>query len=225
MATCEFCIYHGSAEILWPVEPPCISPYRTPDNIHFVHTGEYVWAYIKDDDVYVSRSQFPIPKSGYVIETQATSTADCDRPALWITPNGITYIAYDRTDGSTYYKFSTDYCKTWSDETLMFTDCIHPRIAVGTNGELLKSAFKYNAGTSGPGKIRVICVSPGKDIVAETNALLWDGAANLAFDVEDSGFDITFQGGRFLLICKFDGASVLSILSSLDFGSTYKDIT
>lgn len=218
----DFCSYHELDELLHPIPPPCAG-LKSPDNIHFEQSGEYIWAYVQDGDVYVARSQFSVPRAGYYSVVAITSTGNCDRPALYHAPNGIVYVSYE-IGGDCVYRFSTDFCKTWSSSAVIFSGCIEPRIAIGPNGERLYAAFKYDSGLSGPGKIRVISMTPGGSLSTETDALLWNGSSNAAFNVDDVGFDITFEKG-FLLICKQTSVTGLSILTSKDFGATFTDIT
>lgn len=206
------------------VTPLCAAESRHPDNVHFVHTKEYVWAKEVDTDIWVFKSQFSIPVIGFTTGVKVTSTGTNTRPALFLDPRGIFYVSYE-VGGNIVYRFSTDFCLTWSDEITLFTSCQQPRVAVGPNGERLYAAFKYDSGSSGPGKIRVVSRSAGGELTAEANALNTSGTA---ISFADDGFDISFSDdnhGAWTLIAYKDGETDVTIWASNDFGLTWIEVS
>jgi hypothetical protein len=218
-----FCEYFEENQVSWPLAPDCSSG-GYPDCIHSMHTNEYNWATVENEDIYVHRSQFSTPVSGFITNSRVTETGNCARPSIFEAPNGVLYVVYE-LGGDCVYRFSTDYGVSWSEETIMFADCIQPRVATGPNGEKLLAAFKYDSGSSGPGKIRVISIDPGGSATTEAD-LLNTGA--VAVSVADTGFDISFSNdnhGRWLFVCTIYGDTTISHLSSIDYGLSVTDIT
>ncbi len=219
------CNFSGSALTNYEEEPPCTGhTIVSPDNIHFSQSGEYFWSNVIDADIFVYRSQLNVPYSGLISTSQVTTDQINGRPALWISKKGILYVAYD--DGTdVLQRFSTDWGKTWSEPVTILAGCINVRIAPGPNNERLVAGFKYDSGSSGPGKIRVIGTDGGGVSKPEANALLWNGSSLVDLSVDSTGHDITFQNGSFIMICSQTGSLANSILSSKDYGYTWTDIT
>lgn len=218
-----FCSHESSTILSWPTAPSCGGS-KHPDCVHFKPTNEFVWAKEIGTDIYVYKSQFRIPVSGYITSSKVTSSGINTRPALFIATNGIFYVSYELSD-NIVYRFSTDFGKTWSSESTLFTGCYQPRHAIGQNSERVHIAFKYDSGTSGPGKIRVVSVNAGGVASTESNALDSTGTPIAA---SDKGHDISFSGdrtGAWLMDLYKDGDADLSHWVSHDFGLTWTEVT
>lgn len=222
--TTASCFNKKESESEWPNLPPCADTVSQLDCCHFWPTNEYYAAYIKRMNVWVRRNTFSLPIVGYTQEVQITSVGGCSYPAVAILPADRLYVAYVR-GGNSVYKFSNDQGRTWSNEISLITNSKYPRMAIGPDGTIVWSAFKYISGSSGPGKIHIISYGPGASSIPSTVIAKDETGSDI--EVEDDTFDISFSSdphGRWLLFAKRSGETSPTHFASADDAKTFVEV-
>jgi hypothetical protein len=144
-------------------------------------SGAYYKAYVKDNNVWVAYSSTGSPP--YLHETPASSDGDCLEPAVCVDHRGMVVLLCVRTSGGpdVEERRSWDRGLTWSDPTVAFAGAIHPRVAKGHDGTLIRMAWLA-------GKIYVTRQAPGDP--AESAPVAIKDAAGADILTEDDCFDI-----------------------------------
>jgi len=191
------------------------------DTVHNNATGEYYYAYVLNNNIYVNRSIYILASSEDEV-TQVTFTSNADSPSLLISPDGILYVVYNKGT-SVYYRVSTDQGLTWNTEVLLFTEKYRCRTAVQeSNGDILFVSFGYVSGTSGPGYLYSIPYNSG-DVSFPSPTIIKDQTGSNIV-VEEGSFDVSAVSGQILLYCRLSGDTVNSHFCSKDGGLTFDRI-
>jgi len=189
--------------------------------------GETYRAYIKDSDVYLKRQWNGIPIGFWEGESQVTTTGDCSRPCVLEDPNQKRLVViYNRTGVGTKAKISDTDGIDWGTEMSIFTDGTQPRCASNMNGDTLFASFKYNSGSSGPGKIRGKFRGVGDTALSSQFTFKDNAGSDIVFT--DVGFDICDvkdNQDRWMLTAQKDGETGLTEWWSADYGRTWNEVT
>ncbi|HKU51057.1 MAG TPA: sialidase family protein, partial [Nitrospira sp.] len=198
----------------------------SPTSLH-LQDGRYVRAGIDPDtgDVKVYSADFssPLPMWGRI--AYATDTGDCSYPSLVETPYGSLIVHYDRDDGHSYLRRSDDDGATWNDEEASITNVRYSRIAKSIAGVILKAGFRYNSGSSGPGKVYGQYRNPGDTAYSTLTVFKDDGGSDLVF--EDDVFDLSGapdSADRWLLVARKSGDTDVTEFWSTDEGLTWTEV-
>lgn len=215
------CSWERSASITWTEDPGCGGDsYKDPHNI--ISTNDEYWQAMVNrfGDVYVDRSEFPVPNSG-MTRKQVTTSADCSHPRLveWIAQRKI-IVVYQRGSGGVYYRVCTNLNASWSSEVSLFSGSpIKPFVIRDDEGNIYVFAFKYDAGTSGPGKIYMVRMATGETSFSSEVAI--KDTTGTALSVADTGYGAwglpKENARRPLIVLNISGESDVSIWASHNY--------
>lgn len=186
------CSWLGRAQVEHPELPPCtpavglggVAVTQTPSE------PRYVKATVdSDSNIVVQHAGFSIPAPSWIVETTVTDSADCGAPVLLHDPRMSEGLILLYECGADVHETrSHDLALTWDTAAVAFTGCSQPKARTG-NRTIVRAAFKYDSGSSGPGKI--VCTIEGEGDLAQSSEFYWaDDAASLS--VDDTGYDFCF---------------------------------
>ncbi len=191
--------------------------------------AEYHKAEAIDGDIYYYRSKHTIPVAGFDSISQVTSTGKDSHPRMALAgPAGRIALLWEREDPAgtwnIYEAFSDDEGRTWSTPSVGLSGARRPTINGHEDGPVVRAGFKYNSGSSGPGKIHSSRQRDG-DTSPGAYAAIVDTAGS-AIEIEDDSFHLyPTADNRWLLVCVVSGESASSDWVSDDDGQSFTRIT
>lgn len=185
---------------------------------------------IRSGSILFRRAPGSIPSPGWEIEVTPVATTTWKDPRFTIDHRGVIILVARRENPPGTYNVyelrSTDDGNTWSAPVLAFSSGHRPDIE-HYDGHLVEAAFKYNSGTSGPGRIYTRYWGPGDTTWSGETAIV--DQAGAAITVADDSFNITpcdDSPQRWILTCLIDGESSTSEWQAWDQRCTaFKRIT
>lgn len=147
------CLYTGTRDYSWPTAPPCSA---TPGGVWNLTTRDlrFLISYTDSEGAKVHWWYYLLPKGDSGLVTIDASTHYYQNRVYDDNRLRI-YAIISKDDGTAYRSYSDDGAKTWS--ALVALGITDPWFAGGCSndhGDCLEYAFVYDAGTSGPGKIK-----------------------------------------------------------------------
>ena len=201
---------------------------KNPWNLETV-TGQYYKVDVENGNAVFYGSDFSTPLPAWTSTSTITSTGDVTDPRIAMDHRGVLYVVYARTISgavSVYTQSSFDFGASWTGEvSLPITDGFHPTLAVSDTGIVVRGAFVYDSGVSGPGTLWATIQFPGDANQSAPFQLLDNtGPPGVALAVADDTFHIQFAADtpqRWLLTCRLNAGSGTSDFQSWDFCQTW----
>ena len=145
---------------------------------------------------------------------QVTSTADCSDIGIDFC-SGLLTLVYTR-GGNVCIRVSNDRGESFRSETVIMAGGILNRIHSSPLGDRILATFKYDSGTSGPGKIYVSKKLRGDTSWSTPTAIV--NSSGVALSVADNGFDFSYghANGRWVLSAVKYGGTDPTTFASFD---------
>lgn len=186
-------------------------------NTH-THWGHYHRLGVSGSDVTHSRAEYVTPSYGFEEESPFPVS---------VTSGGITYtedglVMATVSDGTDSFVYETyDDGRTYKYVATPIVNAIMPRSCVTGDGVHVIVAFRYDSGSSGPGKLYMSYMGPG-DTAYSSAVAVTDGTTAIAF--EDSGHDISRGPDETLVLTgNKSGDTDITDWYSHDLGATWTE--
>jgi hypothetical protein len=186
--------------------------------------GRYHEVWAEDGKIFHGWADKPVPHSGLTGIAQVTAGPDDSEPRGTVTlQNGDVLIVFRRSDSS-YRTITRSDGGSYDTPTLMFSNTHNPIVKPNFVGGLLFAAFRWDSGTSGPGKIIGAYQGPSDTGPGSEFNLKDELGADLKF--EDLGFCFTEPKDTmfaYVLVAVPEGGSEMKRYGCKDIaGATWK---
>lgn len=216
--------YHGYFAMLSPGDEDLGD---NPFNLHSIY-GQFMRIGLKDGLIHFWRAAHAAPP--FELDVDVSSRTDCANPKMAMDGMGILFSVFEEFTGGIYTSYeavSYDDGATWETEAAMaMANGRRPTINVNQTDTVLRCAFVYNSGSSGPGKIKGTLQHSGDASESAVFTFKDDAAADIVF--ADDSFHVSPSASidmRWLLSCRIDGETDVSEWFSTDDGKTWTRIT
>lgn len=174
-------------------------------------------------DVLFKAAAFSTPLYGWEVETAVTTGGGNSNPRLAQDALlGRLYLTYAVGGGGLALRTSDDEGETWEAQTVAITGGRFGLVACGEDGSLALMAFKYDSGTSGPGKIYFRFQGPGDAALSAEATVKDSGSSAIAFEGEQFGLCQPFDGQRrWVLAARASGSTDVTEYESFDDCKTF----
>lgn len=213
LVSAPMCYYDGY--VLQQPYASCQGEALNPYNL-ITRNGHYLEAYESGGNIFVRRSQFTGPDFAANMTTVTVAgTGDCDHPKLFEhIQTGQIICTFHKAGAGIYYSVSASNGRNWGTVTHLGEitgDPVYPDVYEGLDGSTVVMGFKYNSGSSGPGKIYFVRKAAGDLTYSSEVAFKDDAGTDMVFaDTTFHVVRIRENAFRPTLVCKIDGETEIS---------------
>lgn len=202
---------------------------REPDVLHTSDGLRWEALVIYDEglarDSLVVRRSHGMPVYGFETQVEVANGEEASFPSLAFLAWGRLVCAYTRA-GAFQARYSDDDGETWEDEVALISPAdVAGRIHSNPDGETLAIAFRYNSGSSGPGKLYYRFQGPGDTAMSAAAAIVSSSGSAIDFEPESFGLSWDPSLGAWSLMAKKSGDPGPTRFYSADDGASWTEVS
>lgn len=217
-----FCAFDAYVHVYWP-DDTCgessSGPHNSRDKL-----GRYTRTAVRDGQLWLLRADSGSPREGWDLETLWGENISQAR-TMWRPDLTLRLIYRDSSDGHVYWSRSTDDGVSFEDPELLFMSAHYPEPMQNGLGWEVFAVFKYDSGSSGPGKIFLRVQPPDENIPGAEFSVKDAAGVPIAFAADSFGIEAPPNGpSRWVLTAMADGATEPGEWESTDEGVSWEPV-